>query len=114
MFNVISKEQMKNWESLVDVNNSGEDVQALDCFFVNKYGESCYEEEAVGVCFNAYDYDNRHDFDILRSTLREVNVQINSDCETEIGDFDGCLETRDGHSKTCYGRMYSVILSLIK
>ena len=76
MLNIISLEQIKNWEKLVDLSNTGEDIQALECYFLDEDWESCWIDEAVKVCFNAYDYDNKHDFDTLRSTLSKVGVEL--------------------------------------
>lgn len=115
MLNTISLEQIKNWEKLVDLDNTGEDIQALECYFLDEDGESCWIDEAVKVCFNAYDYDNNHDFDTLRSTLSKVGVELtDGDYETEQGDFDGDLYTSWGGTKCCHGRMYSVILNFNK
>ena len=115
MLNTISLEQIKNWEKLVDLDNTGEDIQALECYFLDEDGESCSIDEAVKVCFNAYDYDNNHDFDTLRSTLSEVGVELtDGGYETEQGDFDGDLYTSCGGTKCCHGCMYSVILNFNK
>lgn len=115
MTNSITLEKVKEWENLVDVDTTGEDIQALECYFLDEDGESCWVDEAVKVCFNAYDYDNKHDFDTLRSTLSEVGVEFtDGGYETEQGDFDGDLNTSWGTTKCCYGRMYSIIIPFIK
>ena len=114
MINSISLSQIKEWDKLVDVDNTGEDIQALMCYFIDEDGDSCSEEYAKKVCFNAYDYDNKHDFDNIFSTLSEVGVETNDEVETYTGDFDGDLHTAWGTTKCCYGRMYSVILDYVK
>lgn len=115
MINSITLEKVKEWENIVDVDNTGEDIQALECYFLDEDGESCWIDEAVKVCFNAYDYDNNHDFDTLRSTLSEIGVELtDGGYETEQGDFDGDLNTSWGTTKSCYGRMYSIIIPFIK
>ena len=115
MINSITLEKVNEWDKLVDVDNTGEDIQALESYFLNEDGESCWIDDAVKVCFNAYDYDNKHDFDTLRSTLSKVGVELtDGGYETEQGDFDGDLRTYWGTTKCCYGRMYSIIIPFIK
>lgn len=115
MINSITLEKVNEWDKLVDVDNTGEDIQALESYFLDKDGESCWIDDAVKVCFNAYDYDNKHDFDTLHSTLSEVGVELtDGGYETEQGDFDGDLRTYWGTTKCCYGRMYSIIIPFIK
>ena len=50
--------------------NTGEEIQALECYFLDEEGESCFEDEAIEVCFNAYDYDNEHDFSFAQRYIR--------------------------------------------
>lgn len=115
MINSITLEKVKEWENLVDVDNTGEDIQALECYFIDKDGDSCGVEYAEKVCFNAYDYDNNHDFDTLRSTLSEIGIElIEGGYETEDGDFDGDLYTSWDSTKCCYCRMYSIIIPFVK
>lgn len=115
MKNTITLQQLKAWDKLVDIENTGEEIQALFCYFIDNEGESCWEHEAVEVAFNAYDYDYKHDLDTIKSTLREVGVELDENTLiTERGDFDGDLHTSWGGTKCCYGTMFSLRLKLIK
>ena len=115
MKNTITLQQVKAWDKLVDIENTGEEIQALECYFLDNDGESCCEDEAVEVAFNAYDYDYKHDFDSIKSALREVGVELDEDTLiTERGDFDGDLYTSWGGTKCCYGTMFTIRLKLVK
>ena len=84
MKNTITLQQVKAWENLVDMDNTGEEIQALECYFLDNESESCWEDEAVEVAFNAYDYDYNHDFDSIKAALREVGVELDEDTMMEI------------------------------
>ena len=100
MINSITLAQVKQWENLVDMDNTGDEIQALECYFVDEGGESCRIDEAVDVVFYAYDYDHKHDFDSIKSTLREVGVELDEDTLiTERGDFEGAFTTSSGGTK---------------
>ena len=114
MINSITLAQVKQWENLVDMDNTGDEIQALECYFVDEGGESCRIDEAVDVVFYAYDYDHKHDFDSIKSTLREVGVELDEDTLiTERGDFEGAFTTSSGGTKYVQCPMFIAVLKLV-
>ena len=117
MKNTITLQQVKAWDKLVDIENTGEKVQALECYLFDNKGEICceYEDEAVEVAFSAYDYDHKHDFDSIKSALRKVGVELDEDTLiTERGDFDGGLHTSSDLTKYVHCSMFIIWLKLVK
>ena len=115
MKNTITLQQVKAWENLVDMDNTGEEIQALECYFVDNDGESCSIDEAVDVVFYAYDYDYNHDFDSIKSTLRKVGVELDEKTLiTDRGDFECVFNTSSGGEKYFHGTMFLICLKLVK
>ena len=115
MKNTITLQQVKDWDKLVDIENTGEEIQAFECYFLDNEGESCCEDEAVEVAFNVYDYDCNHDFNRIKSALREVGVELDEDTLiTERGDFDCDLLTSWGELEYYYGSIFTIRLKLVK
>ena len=114
MINSITLAQVKQWENLVDMDNTGDEIQALDCYLVDEGGESCSIDDAVDVVFYAYYYDHKHDFDNIKSTLREVGVELDEDTLiTDRGDFEGAFNTSSGGTKYVQCPMFIAVLKLV-
>ena len=110
----ITKEQVQKWESLVDCTRTGERLQALTWEYVDSHGYYCEYENAEQVCFMAYDYDYKHDFSILKSTLSAVGIPNHFIEKDEQWDFSGDLYNNNGGTSFTVCRVYALYINLKK
>lgn len=110
-----TKQQIREWEALTDLDNTGDELQAFTTFYLDENGESCSLDSAKKVSFSVYDYDGMHSFDALKKYLGEVGIDVDLtslDLEIVTGDCDIYLENKVGNDERVQCREFSIILPI--
>ena len=112
MNTAITKDLIEKWEKLVDCTRTGERLQALTFEYVNNNGYYCEYEDAEQVCFMAYDYDYKHDYSILKSTLSAIGIPNHFIKKEEQWDFSGDIFNNNNGTTFVVCRVYALYIDL--